>query len=1784
MQRPSPKALSVTAVFATINIVGLAWIHHDLTQAPRATVRVLSASLQPDSDNPDRIRLAFDREMVSAAAIGRLEEAAVFQLAPACPGQWVWSARDTLEYRLDRPLPEGCLVRLGDTGQLKVVTGRSLEGTGEFELPARPLRLVSTDIVASDQSDVTFQVTFSQPVDPGEFLRHATFCDVKTLAPLDEPLCLTKAPQKDLALRLHRPESNEFRMLLDERLAGYGAEVGLGRPVEVECQVPRAFALLAARAGRPAVDRRASVGLFFSRKLSTKQQPPAPSVEPPVEDLKVHMADRSLRLTGNFVAGRRYTVRVPATLLSEGGQTLREDASATVQIPEYAPEIRFNHGHGILSPWGKLTLDAKGVNVEQLELRTWRVHANNLVSYLHGSQVDETSQSLPDKTLTVHLPHNQPQSLALDLGALLSRSRGIYRIEARAAQNHWTEDAAIVTISDLAMTAKHHRDGYLVWVTSLRTAQPVPGVVVDGLTYNNQRVATARTDGDGIARLTFATGHPDGGIWVLTASKDGDQSYLVPDESQWMIDGIEQCGRPHASHYEAILYTDRGVYRPGESIHLTGIIRDTMGMIPSPFPLTAKVYRPDGRQVADISIRRREKDQGLFHTSFTPSAQDQTGPYRFCLTLPGSSDSLGSATALVEAFVPVRMEVKASPSRERFGPNEPPVVQVTGRYLWDQPGSDLPVKLEGTLFKTRFESQAQPDYQFGEDRREAPIPLPDVNDRLDEQGQCQMQAKLPQTLKAGLYNVHLSLTVTEPGGRSVSANTAATLDLLGTHIGLRSPRGQVIPVGETFAVDWVRLTGQDRPAAPGAMTAQLVRVEYDTVLKQVEGKHVWQSIEKTEKVGTDQVSPPAGAAGSFNIICPDSGSYRVVVTDDASNSCTWLSLYASRRGEGSQSVPMNQPERVEIVTDKKKYARGETAKVVLRSPVPGTVLLTLETDRIVGRQLARIQQNTCELEVPLPPELRGSAFLTATVVRAVDPNQQSWLPHRGMGMTRVLIDPASHRMLVTVVAPAKARPGETVSVTVDTGRPSDSNLPTLVHLWAVDEGILLTSAYQPPDLFTFFLGPRASGVWTADVFDWLLPDYERPGGMVRIGGDGAEFDALRRNPVPTRTRRPAVVWREAAAVDGEGKLMIPMVLPELTGQLRIMAVAVDHDRYGAAEHAVTVTAPVLAEASWPRFAAPGDRFTVPVKLFNATDQPLTLGLKAEVSGPLELVAAEGNLTVPPGQPATRLWQAHATGMGPVEVRIEASPRAAVDASLVARSVAALPIRPATALHTLVELKALPAGQQDRIELPDVFVKGTAQTTISVSARPSVELEAALEEQIRYPYGCVEQTSSRLLSLVYASRVLGPSRAAPIDDMVKAGIAKLWSMQTRSGGIGYWPGDPVASLWGTAYAASCLLEARNAGYEIDPRFTGDLAKYLESRLRATEEETPDINTRALICRVLAVFGPPPHGWMARLAEQKDQLDIAGLAHLAEAFHAAGDKGKALLLLPAEPPQGAIVITTSGRLTSQVQQEAVWLSALLEIEPNHPMTAPLAASVSNARSNGQWGSTLNNAAAIAALSRYQALTSRDQAEFTGTIEAPGSGTVHFSHKEPATLELRDATGSAEADHSPVLSSEGRGTVYVVVMSRGLIRDNRIQPYQRQLSVERRWTNRRGEPVDANDLAVGDLVQVEITIKTTGATVHNIAIVDALTGGMEVENPRLATSVPTGESEGDEPDHVEFLDDRVVLFCTAGPQPSTFKYALRVIAAGEFALPPIQASCMYDDSVACLGTAGRVRVHAQ
>ncbi|MHC4249334.1 MAG: alpha-2-macroglobulin family protein, partial [Planctomycetota bacterium] len=1177
----------------------------------------------------------------------------------------------------------------------------------------------------------------------------------------------------------------------------------------------------------------------------------------------------------------------------------------------------------------------------------------------------------------------------------------------------------------------------------------------------------------------------------------------------------------------------------------------------------------------------------------------------------------------------MRIEVKAGLGRERFviacedaqvGTDELEL-DVSARYLFGRPAADLALAVEGGYGRVPFRSKRHPTFSFAPAGATGYVKVPQRKLKLDAEGRAAvpLAATLPEEprrtsgdrrssrrVAPGLWRLGVSATVTEDGGRSVSANASATVDTAGRHVGVRLGESYA-PAGDPVRVEWVVVDQDDAPARGGRVEFTLDRIRRDWTWQEVNGRRTWRTIEREERVlerafdMADDVPEGATEPASFELTCPAWGSYRLRARDAESGCSTAVTFYATNPAWGGGRMAVEHPERLEIVLDRKDNAPGSRAKALVRSPFPGTMLLALETDRVLDSRV--IDMKTCEAEVAfdVPADLRGGAFVTATVVRAIDPSEKSWSPHRAMGVARLATRHEEKRLTVAVRAPAEARPGADVTVTVESRAPADAGRPGWVHLWAVDEGLLLVTSQRTPDPHGHFLARRRAGVWSSDCFGELLPDFERPESLDRIGAGSAGkrasppgAEALRRNPIAAKRREPAVVWRAAGALGPDGSVEFKLAMPELTGAMRFMAVVVDGDAYGSAERRMKLTAPLLVEASWPRFAAPGDSFRVPVKLFNTTDAPLSAELALETEGPViaEGWRRPGGVLVGPGASVLLRLDAKALSLGPVSARVFARAKTPSGEEVEARSAAELCVRPAGPVHSETRFSRARAGEAMEIAMPQGFLPGTARTTLTVGAEPLVEVRPAVRALIGYPYGCIEQTTSRLYAMVYAPQLLAKGdgddgsdgvfgaydhRRYRVEDMVQVGIERLWSMQTPSGGLGYWPGATKPHPWGTAYASFFLLQAKQAGFRVPERFVESLVAYLEGSL--SSDSGLDANTRALYVNVLAGFGRPQHGWMARLAELPKALDIAGRANLAAAWFHAGRADRARDALPEGTPELAVESSTGGRITSRVRQEAVLLLALLEIDPDHDWIPPLAERVNAARTGrGYWGSTLENATALAALARYQA-TAPASADFTGTVALPGGGERTFSSAAPLTLKFDEAARSVR------IASEGRGFVYVSAETEGLSAAKKTREYDRRIRVRRRWTDAKGRGVDPLAIRVGDLVNVETTLSAPGFRygqwVHNVAVVDALAGGLEVENPRLATSTASARRGSSPCDHVEFLDDRVVVFTSISRQPRTFRYSLRAVAEGEYALPPVQASCMYDVSYASVNGSGRVRV---
>lgn len=1830
MRRIPLRFVALSVAFLLLNAAGLLWIRHELLNRPRpadAPLRIVQRLPETTQDDAERLSIVFDRDVGEPA---RLNEAVAgsppFRFTPDVAGHWEWSTPRRLEFVLAAPLPPGRSFDVVPAAGLETQLGQVVQVDAELEIQTRPLEFVSASVVAADRSDVTIELKFNQPVAPDALLQHLQLTDPESSSDAasetsnaDEnaakpgrltAMSLINEPADRLVIRCPRPQAGEVLLQIAPELTGAEGTRPLAASIARTLKLPPVFAFLRADVESRGLSEFWQIDLLFLPGLTGDQDLPRLTVEPPVEDLTVSLDStwrsdgRVVRLRGRFESSRRYRTTLPASLLSVEGKPLGEDVAVSFDIPDRAPQVSFPAGRGQLSPRGNFDIELSTVNVGSVRVSAQRVHRNNLVNHLQGAGSYRTARAIGDRLLTMPVERNRTQTHVLSLRETLSSMTndsalplaGVFQIQADATDQSWTRDWVILNVSDLGLTLRQGPCEVFAWVMSLSTGEPVAGAAVTALSYSNQELATATTDEFGRASLPVDPKHPDGRAWVIVAEAGDQLAWLETDESHAVFDDVDTSGRPVPRGLDLLLYTDRGAYRPGETIHLAGLLRDDLGQVPPEFPLQLHIVRPDGREVAtellrsqpevvadnsDGTVATPQRPPGTFHHAFTPGQTAATGPWLFRVTLPDDEEVIAQSHVYVEEFVPVRLEVTARASSQLATSLDDASVDINGRYLFGAPASELPVQLFARLVPDRFRSTDHPDFVFGPLKLDGEQPQVELSGRLDSAGHATLplaptdataSGSASQT-RPGRWNVSAHVTVSEEGGRSVSAADQLTIDTQNHHLGLRSATGPIVKAGEDVRIDWLQLDAHQQPAAFQIFDVELLRVDHETVTRRVNGRVVWESLEKVTSVSQQAIETESDES-YFSVRCKQPGLHRLVATIRDSGQQTELELRSTDSDGAGLNLAAATPEQVKLTLNQTQYRPGETAQLLLESPFLGQALVTLESDRVLWSSVVRLAGLSQTIDVPVPESLRGGAFVSVAVQRALDPAADTWQPVRAHGLTRLQTVHADAILNVVLTAPTQAAPESTVDVSVQTAPHA------AVHLWAVDEGILATTGYRTPDPYGHFFGPRRHETIASDTFSELLPDFQRPASLQRIGGDGDSEESLRRNPVPTKLAAPAVVWREFATADSNGQLTASVKLPNFTGELRWMVVAATDQQFGSAEHAMTVTAPLLIETPWPRFAAPGDHFRIPARVFNSTDAAFTGTVSFEASPGLAITLPEATVSVPPHD-SSIVW----LDVVAVDVGLATGIVRTGSDTLSAKADFAVAVRPATPLISDRSLQTLASTESTTLTHSPRVRPQNSRSTVTISSGQTLELKPALQRLLDYPYGCVEQTSSQLRGLLAAAELLqsdessgsGGQRDAA-KSLIAAGVTRLWAMQSRGGGFSYWPGQSSTHVWGSAYAGETLALARQRGFEVDDRLLLPLRQYLGQVVRRSDDDGPDANTRADLCLTLARLGEPPVGWMSVLSERLEDLDMAGRASLALAWLEAGRRDRALAALPDDTISLTPASSFAGRFSSDVTQRAKLLATLLQLDPQHEWVPQLRQQIEQARGNGTWSSTLDNAVVIEALTAAEKLDPTQP--FTGKVTI-GNQTIDLTPGTTRTIDLAADFASAEPATKLAVSTDGDGEISLLLETTGLA----LAPpdeHDRGIRVRRRWLDRQGDDVDPSGIRIGDLLQVEVTLQATGRTViPNVAIVDALPTGLEVENPRLATSDNSVAS--DSADHVQFLDDRIVIFGTASRQPRTFRYALRAITAADAQVPPVQASCMYDESISSLHGAGLIRIEA-
>ena len=1507
----------------------------------------------------------------------------------------------------------------------------------------------------------------------------------------------------------------------------------------------------------------------------------APYVEvSPKGDHDLQPRGRDLCVAG-LKHGGRYVVRLKAGLPAADGTTLPKDVSVEAAVPDRQARVTFDGRKSVLPYAPGVGLPLKSVNVAKAHVTVYRVGERALVG---GATADQMGQDLDgsglsqladksarifDGTVDIASKPNQQVATALPIDALLKGLKpGVYVAAAWPADSQPDDSDSRATqwfsVSDIGLITVKTDDGLLVSARSIRTALPLADVSLALIAKSDEVLASSRTGADGLFTVPAGLLRGEGGNAprMLTASgADGSFTPIDLDAPALDLSALDIAGRAPPGALDAFLWTDRGIYRPGETLHLGALLR-TRDAGPVKAPLTLHLVRPDGIEVDKMPLDLARAGGGTLDIKIPDNAY--SGEWTLWAGASGT-ERLGSTTVSVQDFVPPRLEAKLDVPAGPMEASAPLGAAVEADYFYGSPGAGLTGQADATLETADHPFPGFDDYRFGLVQEPfLPKALDPQSFTTDDHGRATVAfpaGAAPDTTVP--LQVRLKATVNDVDGRPADVETTRPLRGTAGWLGLRPGFGGDLAENSDVAFDAVALDpdGHPAPLAGGRWDLLLETYSYDSFFR--DGR--WQFEEKVSDTRVDGGDLALGADGRGRIATHVGlGRYRLEVFAPDGRTATSL-----RFGSGWWAQASAGDRKPEVLPVTAKVGPDGTVEARVEPAFAGRVLAMLD-----GSGLHQVQ----EIDVPkggatiafkpgdVPP---AGAYVLAVAVSpagGVIPR----LPVRAVGAAWVPGADAAHRLDVHLTAPDRTLPKHRLTADVTLGGAAAGD-PAFVTVAAVDEAVLRMTGFDSPDPADHFLGRREPGIEWRDIYGSLL-DPEGQAGRLVEGGDAQA--AKQMGGLDVKTFKTVALFSEPVQVGADGHAAISFDVPDFSGRLRLMAVAWTADRFGHAEAAVTVRPPLLAELTLPRFLAPGDKARVRVMLtdLEAPEQRYRVTLTA--AGPIALdksdvdfedVKRDKRRFVDRTLTATGALGAghiHLVALGDDGTRSER------DFDIGVRS--PNPYVTSREIRSLDPGTSLTAGDALGTEM----LPGTADLDLSVAATPAFDLPNLLAELRRYPYGCAEQTVSRALPELYAA-ALGEKAAAAVgtNPTVQGAVARLYSLQMADGSFGYWSAFDGGNIWLTAYVVDFLQKAGKAGVPVPQSTQARALTWLAGRFAAAGAGPAEVAGDSYAAVVLARADRLDLSQLRYVSTRDGRQmpsDIARL-QLAAALVHAGERGEAAALLRQPPVQ---------------RDPKVWLNDYGSPLRDRAMALALAAEEKLLPEPAliQGAADLSHAAAGA---RY--LSTQEEVWVLRAALALGGKApldVAVDGKPSAGKPRVDAAVKLGQGRAVVVENRGTAPVFVALATTGV--PSGLQPAEANgFTVSRSFHRFDGSLVDLGDVHQNDEFLVVVEGTADAALQRKALLVDMLPAGLEPGTVGLSGSEDTSSfgwlKDVTEPTFKAVRDDRYVAGFDLGGDQKAFKlaYAVRAVTPGSYALPGPQVEDMYAPAYHARGGAGTLEV---
>ena len=1550
--------------------------------------------------------------------------------------------------------------------------------------------------------------------------------------------------------------------------------------------------------------------------------------------------------------GRYLYIRVAAKVEAVGGYLAKEATSGLLEMPKYPRALSFMSEGALLSLNGEKNLGFLGRGVPGAHVEIARLLPNqlhHLVDQNDGSFArPDFSNSYFDRlvermSFDVPLGNGDPAKTHydhIDLTPYLSAEggrRGIFviKLSPQDAPSNSTfnsyygddedqpaQDLRFIVVTDLGIIAKRSSDGsHDLFVQSLSNGGAVAGAQVEIIGRNGLPVASGKTDESGqahFAKLDELRREKTPLMYVVT--QGNDQSFLPVAQSQHQLDLSRfdiggQYEEGVADRLNAYLFSDRGLYRPGETAHLGMIVRTSnwLGQLQG-LPVELLIRDPRGQTVLQQSIKLSAS--GFETLDFVSSEAAPAGTYSATLSLIGEQErrtDLGSVNFKVRDFEPDRMKVSASLSANPVtGWIAPTAVQakVKALHLFGAPASARRVTADMILAPAYAAFDGYSDYRFRISNSLTENSTEELPETItDDNGEATLELKL-ERYAASTYRLNLLARVFEAeGGRNVAAQSSLMVSSAPWLIGVKSQDSlDYVSKGAKREVQWLAINPELQPQAVEGLTIELVEHRYMSVLvKQSNDTYKYQSRVKHLPLGSQPLALTAkGATSSLNTSEP--GDFTLTVKDAAGNALNQVDYSVAGQGNASRSLERNA--ELQLRLDQDSYAPEGEVAISIRAPYTGAGLITIERDKVYVHQWFKTDSTSSVQHIRLPQGLEGNAYVNVQFVRDSG-SPEVYMSPLSYAVAPLRINLDARRIPLKVSAAEQIEPGQTLAMTVTSERPSRA------VVWAVNEGILQVARYQTPDPLALFFQKRALEVETSQILDLLLPEFSRLMSAAAPGGDGEDLLGAHLNPFK-RKHQPPVAWWSGLVDLPAGESTFNYAVPDsFNGKLHLFAVAVDDSRIGVAEAASEVRGPLVLTPNVPAFVAPGDVFKVSVGVFSNLEENAKIKFELQTSAGLKVAAISSqSLELAPRKE------------GVIEISLKAlETLGSADMTFVAilPNGKRVQIGETTSIRPLVERRvALSLGRftssSHTVPVTRDLYPELRNVSFSAGASPLVWADGLQRYLSDYGYVCTEQLVSKAMpTLILGSGTEGIEQHAQAD--FDTAISILRQRQNLTGGFGLWQASPDAAPFASLYATDFLLEAKERNYPVPGDLLNRANSYLSQVANGPSEGLSELRNRAYAAYLLTRQGVITSGALADIRERYEtyqgkhwQRDI-GAAYLAASYKLLKQDKQAEQLFAQQVWQSSERDWNSdGLYYDTLTHDAVHLQLLSKHFPALLDDVPLELLDNlGKRLNQQHYNSLSAALLLRAFDGYGAQAEAEQnLSVSAWSKQPTEQVLTLLGKPPRTAVPL-------ATKKLLLSKDGATPAFYMLSEAGYDRGVPDKEISNGLEVQREYLDLDGKPLSQVKVGEEFLVRLRLRAKEHDE-IQQVAVIDLLPGGVEpvynlpAEAPAEASSdsessdeecseecessdEDSGETEAEipawqppvgdaklsdwTPEFADVRDDRVVLYGTVQRDVGTFVYRVRATNAGTFGTPPAYAEGMYDSTLQARGKSGTLEI---